>query len=1118
MKANWLAGVAVVLAVLMAGTGGAEAANPAVLFYGYAPHAGYVIKPLQAMGVEVGTCPHGKLSEAIASNRYNVIVVSTMSDGDRQTVDAFLAKGGGVLVCNPNWSYAEGEFDKTCQWLGTKGARPRWEMLKDGNPSNIVNVTFGTLSWSDQVSAPVKDGVGGVLTVLSGSTTGWEPPMSYDFTGDWTVTVRGAPSMATVTDPRNDPTLQAWLPKAAVTSSPPLMGVCQVGAGRMAVIPFRDHWIFAPPANCPPAEAMLKYDQGNKPSDWLRLFANTFHWLAEPSMKAGVGGAVTAAALLNPPVQAWDIPPQTDWSKAEPVQNVSNMVQNAGLVGARTALSSGSGTVADYAKAARGAGLQFIVFLEDSLKMDQGQWDQLVKDCTASSDDAFVAVPGLTYEDAQGNHLYVFGDKVMFPKPAMLLPDKRLNTAKANRCDMYFQYINELIGQKALTGFWRHKQNQIHWKDYKLYNSFPIVSFDEGKPVDDALPEYLDWMGMGGCQAVLAFEIMTKPEQVAERAKKGWRVVWNRNLKDLRTELWHRGAFSFCGMGAQYISSGPSILVWSTPQNLVGANGLWWRPDQWEYRLLFRVASDAGLKSVTLHDGNRQVLRRWLPAGAKSFEQELVLANSQQLGLTLVVEDVNGGKAISTGYWNRNLNEEEFFCSDRCNILGSARLRRKADGTQYWTPVGFQGNMGCTPSKGRMDLFVQPAVGLTANSPTIPVDGQPLGLPPVSVGLNPNVPDEIANLFTTPATYIASPEIVIGQYGFELAYDPAEVKAQTSPLGQPYEQPQQGFGNSWSSWHKLVPTRKLSGWARVHACTWLTQGFRIGWLEMKSVLKEPVTLGGKGIQIGYTKGIVYRDGKAISGQGMPPTNGVFGRGTFSCMESGAGAVVMIGMGDGVEYRASGQDLQFLYQTGKPELAAGTPVEYTLAFAGADGKTPLADMLAFAEAFGVATPGKTAYKPQVRQGKVLDTYLTLNLEAQDGAADLKLAKAAMPGFLTASVQGLNDNWSVQLLDRAHASPNYRALPIRDGRAFAQLDLNDADLDLFIGHPITADQKDLKIQVSWKQAGQWYVEAHNPTDKPMKVALQSQKGWTPFRFKETVDLPAGTSKVWTVEERK
>jgi hypothetical protein len=932
------------------------------------------------------------------------------------------------------------------------------------------------------------------------------------------VTARGAASLGTVADPRNDPSLQAWLPKAAVTSAPPLMGVRDLGAGRLGVLPMRDHWLFAPPPRCPPVEAMLKHDDPAHPSDWLLVCANAMRWLAEPSLKAGFGGATTAPALLDPPVQAWDIPPTNDWSRIPPLEKEPDLPQNAGLVGARTKLSSGSGTVADYAAAARAAGLRFIVFLEDSLHMDQAGWDQLVKECAAASDDAFVAVPGLTYEDAQGNHLYVFGDKVLFPKPAMLLPDKRLNTAKSNRCDMYFQYVNELVGQTALTGFWRHRQNPLHWRDYKLYNSFPLVSFEDGQPVDeDALPEYLDWMGMGGCQAVLAFEIMTKPEFVAARATNGWRVVWNRDLKDLRTGQWHRGAYSFSGMGAQYITSGPSVLLWSTPQNLVGANGLWWRPDLWEFRLRLRVASEAGLRSVVLHDGNRQVLRRWLPGGAKRFEQELVLANAQQFGLTLVAEDVHGGRAVTTGYWNRNLNQEEFFCSDRCNILGSARLRLKKNGTQYWTPVGFQGNMGCTPSKGRMDLFVQPAVGLTANSPTIPVDGQPLGLPPVTVNLFPQVPGEYPTLFTTPSTYLAGPELVVGQYGFELAYDPAEEKATNSPLGHAYEQPQYGSGNSWSSWHRLIPTRRLSGWARLHACNWLTEGFRVGWLQTHATLKEPVALAGKGIAVGYTKGIVYREGKALSGPGLAPTNGPFARGTYACMESEAGAVVLVGMSEAVGFRASGTDLQFFYRPGVEELPAGAPVDYTIAFAGADGRTPLAGMLAFAEAFGLATPGTPAYKADVRRGKLLDTYLTLSLAAENGATEVRLPKTALPGFLTTTVEGLNDRWSVHLLDRARKGWNYRALPIRDGRAFAQLDLNDAALDVFIGHPVTATDPNLRLTVAWKQPGVWQIEAHNPTDAPIRAALESQKGWTPFRFRQAVDLAPGASAVWTAEEK-
>ena len=178
--------------------------------------------------------------------------------------------------------------------------------------------------------------------------------MSYDFSPDWTVTVRGAPSMQTKNDPRRDVNLQAWLPKEEVPSSPPLMGMRQVGEGRLAVLPFRTEWIFFSNPNCPPVETMLKHD-GDKPSDWLIVLANTFRWLSEPGRKAGWPGTETSEELLNPPVKVWNIPPRQDWWKEmkqfkglEGQVNTGNTPQNSGLVGARTALSGGSGTVADY--------------------------------------------------------------------------------------------------------------------------------------------------------------------------------------------------------------------------------------------------------------------------------------------------------------------------------------------------------------------------------------------------------------------------------------------------------------------------------------------------------------------------------------------------------------------------------------------------------------------------------------------------------------------------------------------------------------------------------------------------------------------------------------------------
>jgi hypothetical protein len=464
----------------------AEEKRPAVLFFG-GVHSDYVVKPLVALGIEADAATPGDLAKKLATNAYNVVVVGAMTDAQRKTVAEFLARGGGVFVCNPESYPREAEFTKTCQWLEELGARERWEVLRDKDPKNTVSDRMGCrLSWSDQVSPPVNEGVRGVLTLTWNGTTGCEPPMSFDLSPDWTVLVRGAASLEAVPEKRNDVYLQPWIPKQGVAASPPLLATRESGQGRLALLGIRGYWLFTPPSNCPTTEAMLTAGAGGKSSDWLRVFANTVRWLAEPSRKAGMGGATTPAALANPPVQVWPLCKPLDWSKQT---FPKDQRQTPGLIGARTALSSGSGTVAEYAQAARAAGLQFLVFLEECARMDEAKWKQLVAECDAASDASFAAVPGLTYEDAQGNHLYSFADNVQFPTPQMLLPDGRLATNKSNRTQAYFDYVNERIAQRHLGGFWHHRENQLNSADYKLYNSFPIFSSENGKPVDDAFPE-----------------------------------------------------------------------------------------------------------------------------------------------------------------------------------------------------------------------------------------------------------------------------------------------------------------------------------------------------------------------------------------------------------------------------------------------------------------------------------------------------------------------------------------------------------------------------------------------------------------------------------------------------
>ncbi|OPZ30474.1 MAG: hypothetical protein BWZ02_00761 [Lentisphaerae bacterium ADurb.BinA184] len=1095
---------------------GAGAAAPAVLFH-HGVHSGYVVRPLVEMGVVVNTCPDGKLAETLATRKYNVLVTGLLNAAEKPAVEAFLAEGGGVLVCNPRSYPREADFTLTCEWLAGLGARPRWELLQDTAAENVVRDVMGcALSFSDLIAPAVNEGVTGVLTLTGTSSTGWEPPMSYDLSADWRTLVRGAATMHTRHEMRNDLVLQPWLTTTEIPASPPLLAAREAGKGRLAVCAIRDYWLFTPPPNCPTAEAMLTAGAGGKPSQWLRVFANTFAWLAEPSAKAGYGGATTPEALVHPPVQVWEPPPLTNW--AAPAGVGPDQTQTPGLIGARTALSSGEGTVAEFADAAKAAGLHFLVFLEDSLKMDQAAWDKLVAGCNAASDDTFAAIPGLTYEDAQGNHLYAFADNVQFPKDHMLLPDRRLATVQPMRSRAYFDYVNELVGQHALTGFWRHRGNFLPPCDYKLYNSFPIKSLENGKPVDDALDDYLYLMGLGGCQAALAFEIMDSPQQVAARAAGGWRVVAHRPAPVLRTK-WHEGAWSFSGSGSQYITNGPAILVWQCDNRLISPSGLWWRPDQWQMRLRLRVASDKGLKSVTVVDGHRGTLRRWLPQGAPRFEQEIVLSNDRQTAYTLLVEDTAGRQAVSMTFWNRNCLMEEFFCSDRCNFLGNARLRTRS-GQQVWTQVSFNANMGITPSKGRLQLAASPAVNLTLNSPTLPIDGAPAGLPTVGLDFYPRVPGELPGLYAYSNTYLVGAEIAIGQTDHRFGYDPAERGAEKSPLGHPYQQPQEGWGNAWGGWHRLIPTRKLDGWSRIAACNWLPETFRIGWVETDARLKEPVEIGQTGLGIMNAGGkdwTLYADGQPVP-RPADVTQGEFRRGVFATLEHSGGNVVLAALDGPVNYRYHKDGtLSLWYRAETDPLPAGSRVYYRVAFAGAAAGTPADRMLGFARAFGIATPGATAYAPEIRTGKTIENCIVWRADGGGVGLDARIPRTDMPGFLPVAVEGLNDGWSVQLLDRARPWPNHRALPVRDGRAFAQLDLCEADGDLFIGHPVVADNPAVRLQVAWQQPGVWYVEAHNPTDQPVKTALHSPPGWTVFAFKESIELAPGTSRTWQVKAK-
>src|SRR5262249_60533585 len=97
-----------------------------------------------------------------------------------------------------------------------------------------------------------------------------------------------------------------------------------------------------------------------------------------------------------------------------------------GRRGAQPGLPGGGGTVPAYPAAARRAGLDFLVFLEDFAQLDAGELEQLKAACRQYSDSQLTLYPGYRIDTNTGNHLFLFGTGVVMPPSTVLTqPDRK---------------------------------------------------------------------------------------------------------------------------------------------------------------------------------------------------------------------------------------------------------------------------------------------------------------------------------------------------------------------------------------------------------------------------------------------------------------------------------------------------------------------------------------------------------------------------------------------------------------------------------------------------------------------------------------------------------------------
>jgi len=148
----------------------------------------------------------------------------------------------------------------------------------------------------------------------------------------------------------------------------------------------------------------------------------------------------------------------------------------------------------------------------------------------------------------------------------------------------------------------------------------------------------------------------------------------------------------------------------------------------------------------------------------------------------------------------------------------------------------------------------------------------------------------------------------------------------------------------------------------------------------------------------------------------------------------------------------------------------------------------------------------AYSVTPSQGQVEATTGYLTVAAERGAFAARLTKTTMPTALFLNVRGLTDNWSCA--KQVNGGP-LRPATVHEGVGYTNVDLNQGDVDVVVGHPVLCDAPGLKV-VAWVTGAGIEVFAQNPGDNDITCELSSNPafGGLPSAA-ETVTVEAGGS---------
>jgi hypothetical protein len=1058
-----------------------------------------------------------------APHNYNIAQTKVAEGADFvQRLDDYHKAGGGIIF-DPFGHDNDPKF-----WTDAFGKRYDAVALEEEiyDPPHVlhVNPLYKSIRcdyfWTDAITKhPVTEGMKGLLLPRHGD---------YDYTGtvpmkfgkSWTVLVKGSETARTIglADSGGaseavgaDEGAYSSQAKGSYAGSPEIVGVREDGsAGRMMVFPFHPAHTWSNFHSWVLNDAMMLNGYDTYPSDGMKMFLNACRWLAEPATKAGLGGYVAPPEKL-----AAEVTP-IDWSKEEFPANswsgtasyfnartqmdvqMSELVTSQsrdfkGIMGARTAYSDGTGTVADYVAEAKKLGLSFVVFLEDLQKIDDDKYAKLSADCKANSSADFRAIPGYFFRDTIGVQYDVL-DAAQLPAPANLTADRRVKAPS----DIFVPGNNYVSG--GIFGLAESKMDP-----YFLLSYFTIAPYvyDNGKLVDDGFAMYRSLQGRLHHQTPVSITFVRSPADLAATVANAHLVVYH--AQDMSMLAGRLGPQKIWNPNPVYITNGPSITRWGS----INPIGLPFAPGRQRVRFALEAHSDDGIEDVTILEARTGKVVRHFKPGAKDFDCTIDESHKDQWYLIPIITDTKGrtalGPTIETFQDGGRISAYMDNVDSGAQVIGYDENHKKLNQWSAWIASPFHKGSyptGDMPSNPFADELIYHGV-----------DGSSIGCghcaidPQVVMG-NVTEPKIGAFFFEN---WLASFDNLVGKFGAN---------------GQFLEEPMQKLpGVGWSNAAAIpqpmenvdINTRVEAVRARYHA------PFAANINEVDVTFKKDCPL--TRINLAHTfnrvqTGPMYVTGKDRNGEWSElddgakdsvPRTGELGPGDYILVGSdysGAPAVINLGPTP-IAYDYSGQHLD-VYVDGKNRaMKAGDKIaaRFMILNKSRDGQNNSAWIKKFIAdyAVGGGTPG---YSYTLSQGKLHDVNYTLNLDPENGGAMVAVKKFDLPHNLLVKVSGMSPNAIAGRYDAD--KKQLLILPVYENTATTSVNTTLGDTNLYVGELFHCDDDNIILSCVQDGADKFQLEVHNPTDNAKTVKLSAVPGFTPLAgLDKTLTVPACSS---------